>query len=89
MTLFTWIALGLLAGFISSHLVNHRGEGMILDILLGIVGAVIGGWTTHTLGYAGITSLNLYSVIVATMGAVIVLLLYHAVRRRIIGRRIL
>lgn len=89
MTLFAWIALGLLAGFISSHLVNHRGEGMILDILLGIVGAIIGGWTAHTLGYAGISSLNLYSVIVATMGAVIVLLLYHAVRRRIIGRRIL
>ena len=59
MTLFAWIVLGLLAGFIASHLVNHRGEGMILDILLGIVGAVVGGWITHTLGYAGVTSISI------------------------------
>ena len=80
MTLLAWIVLGLLAGFIASHLVNHRGEGMILDILLGIVGAVVGGWITHTLGYAGVTSLNVYSVVVATIGAVVFLLIYHAVR---------
>ena len=88
MSLFAWIVLGLLAGFIASHLVNHRGEGMILDILLGIVGAVIGGWITHTLGYAAVSTLNIYSVVVATIGAVILLLLYHAVRRSVIGRRI-
>ena len=50
MTLFAWIVLGLLAGFIASHLVNHRGEGMVLDILLGIVGAVVGGWLAHLAG---------------------------------------
>ena len=58
MTLLAWIGLGLLAGFIASHLVNHRGEGMILDILLGIVGAVVGGWLTHVLGYSDITALH-------------------------------
>ncbi|HKD05612.1 MAG TPA: GlsB/YeaQ/YmgE family stress response membrane protein [Bryobacteraceae bacterium] len=89
MSLFAWIVLGLLAGFIASHLVNHRGEGMILDILLGIVGAVIGGWITHMLGYAGVTTLNLSSVIVATAGAVVFLWVYHAVRRSVVGRRIL
>lgn len=89
MSLLAWIALGLLAGFIASHLVNHRGEGMILDILLGIVGAVVGGWITHTFGYAGVTTLNIYSVIVATIGAIVFLVLYHAVRRGVIGRRIL
>src|SRR4051794_2370194 len=60
MSLFAWIILGLLAGFIASHLVNRRGEGMVLDVLLGIVGAVVGGWLAHLLGYAGVTALNVY-----------------------------
>jgi uncharacterized membrane protein YeaQ/YmgE (transglycosylase-associated protein family) len=89
MSLFAWILLGLLAGFIASHLVNHRGEGMVLDILLGIVGAIVGGWLAHLLGYAGVASLNLYSLIVATLGAVVFLFLYHMIRRNVIGRRIL
>jgi uncharacterized membrane protein YeaQ/YmgE (transglycosylase-associated protein family) len=89
MSLFAWIVLGLLAGFVASHLVNHRGEGMVLDILLGIVGATIGGWVAHLLGYAGITRLNLYGIVVATIGAVVFLAVYHAIRRNVIGRRIL
>ena len=89
MSLFAWILLGLLAGFIASHLVNHRGEGMVLDILLGIVGAVIGGWLAHLLGYAGVSTLNLYSLLVATLGAIVFLFVYHAIRRNVIGRRIL
>jgi uncharacterized membrane protein YeaQ/YmgE (transglycosylase-associated protein family) len=89
MSLFAWLLLGLLAGFVASHLVNHRGEGMILDILLGIVGAVIGGWLAYMLGFAGITRLNLYSLIVATGGSIVVLFAYHAIRRNVIGRRIL
>ena len=47
MTLFTWILLGLVSGFIASHLVNHHGEGIVLDVLLGIVGAIVGGWVFH------------------------------------------
>ena len=62
---------------------------MILDILLGIVGAVIGGWVAHLLGYAGVSQLNLYGVLVATLGAVALLFVYHALRRNVIGRRIL
>lgn len=89
MTLFAWIILGLLAGFIASHLVNHRGEGMVLDILLGIVGAVIGGWLATLAGFAGISRVNLYGVVIATAGAVLLLFAYHAVRRNVIGRRIL
>jgi uncharacterized membrane protein YeaQ/YmgE (transglycosylase-associated protein family) len=89
MTLFAWIILGLLAGFIASHLVNHRGEGMVLDILLGIVGAVIGGWVAHLAGYAGVYRLNLYGIVVATLGAALLLLVYHTIRRNVIGRRIL
>jgi uncharacterized membrane protein YeaQ/YmgE (transglycosylase-associated protein family) len=89
MSLFAWIILGLLAGFIASRIVNHRGEGMVLDILLGVVGAVVGGWIAHLLGFAGVTSLNLYSLVVATTGAVVFLVVYHALRRGVIGRRIL
>ena len=70
MSLFAWLLLGLLAGLIASHLVNHRGEGMILDILLGIVGAIVGGWVFHLLGFTGISRLNLYSLLVAVCGSV-------------------
>jgi len=88
MSLFAWLLLGLLAGFIASHLVNHRGEGMVLDILLGIVGAIVGGWLAHFFGFAGLTELNFYSLVVAVGGAVVFLFLYHAIRRGIIGRRL-
>jgi uncharacterized membrane protein YeaQ/YmgE (transglycosylase-associated protein family) len=88
MSLLAWLLLGLLAGFIASHLVNHRGEGMVLDILLGIVGAIVGGWLASMLGFASVTNLNLYSVMVASAGAIVVLLVYHAIRRNVIARRI-
>ena len=81
MSFLAWIILGLLAGFIGSKLVNRRGEGLILDILLGIVGAVVGGWLFNRFGVAGVTGLNLYSLLVAVVGAVLVLVIYHAVRR--------
>lgn len=89
MSFFAWLILGLLAGFIASHLVNHRGEGMILDILLGIVGAIVGGWLAYISGFSGINQLNIHSIIVATIGSVVVLFLYHAIRRNVIGRRVL
>jgi uncharacterized membrane protein YeaQ/YmgE (transglycosylase-associated protein family) len=81
MSFIAWIILGLIAGFIGSKLVNKRGEGMVLDILLGIVGAIVGGWLFNRFGGAGVTGLNLYSLLVAVVGAVVVLLVYHAVRR--------
>ncbi|SPF51881.1 conserved membrane hypothetical protein [Candidatus Sulfopaludibacter sp. SbA4] len=87
MSLFAWILLGLLAGFIASHLVNHRGEGMVLDILLGIVGAIVGGWVFHILGLTGITTLNLNSLLVAIAGSVLFLLVYHGIRRSVMSRR--
>jgi uncharacterized membrane protein YeaQ/YmgE (transglycosylase-associated protein family) len=83
MSLIAWIILGLLAGFIASLLVNHRGDGMIVDILLGIVGAMIGGWLFHYFGEAGVTGLNLHSLLVAVVGAVVLLVLFHAVRRAV------
>jgi uncharacterized membrane protein YeaQ/YmgE (transglycosylase-associated protein family) len=81
MSFLAWIVLGLLAGFIGSKLVNKSGEGLILDIVLGIVGAFVGGWLFNTFGATGVTGLNLYSLLVAVIGAVVLLVVYHAVRR--------
>ncbi len=84
MSFLAWIVLGLLSGFIASKLVNKSGEGFFLDILLGIVGAVVGGYIFHAFGEPGVTGLNLYSMLVAVVGAILILFLYHAlVRRRV------
>jgi uncharacterized membrane protein YeaQ/YmgE (transglycosylase-associated protein family) len=82
MSFFAWIVLGLIAGFIGSKIVNRRGEGVLLDILLGVVGAFAGGWLFHIFGAAGVSGLNIYSLFVAVIGSVVLLVLYHAVRRR-------
>ena len=81
MSFLAWIILGLIAGFLGSKIVNKTGEGMILDIILGIVGAVVGGWLFGLFGHSGVTGLNIYSLFVAVVGAVVVLVVYHAVRR--------
>ena len=82
MSILAWLVLGLIAGFIGSKLVNRSGEGVVLDIVLGIVGAFVGGWLFTNFGAAGVTGLNLYSMVVAIVGAVVVLVVYHAVFRR-------
>jgi uncharacterized membrane protein YeaQ/YmgE (transglycosylase-associated protein family) len=78
-----WIILGLIAGFVASKIVNKAGEGLILDIVLGVVGAVVGGFIFSFFGAAGITGLNIYSMVVAIIGAIVVLVIYHAVRRAV------
>jgi uncharacterized membrane protein YeaQ/YmgE (transglycosylase-associated protein family) len=83
MSIIAWIVLGLIAGFIGSKLVNKTGEGFFLDIALGIVGAVIGGWLFSLFGMQGVTGLNIYSLIVAVIGAVVFLVIYHAIRRTV------
>jgi uncharacterized membrane protein YeaQ/YmgE (transglycosylase-associated protein family) len=82
MSFIAWIVLGLIAGFIASKLVNKTGEGMLMDIVLGIVGAVVGGWLFRTFGMPGVTGLNLYSIVVAVAGAAVFLVVYHALSRR-------
>lgn len=81
MSILAWIVLGLVAGFFGSKIVNKSGDGVIVDILLGIVGAVVGGWLFNRFGQPGVTGLNLYSLVVAVVGAVIFLVIYHAIRR--------
>lgn len=77
MSFIAWIILGLIAGFIASKIVNKTGEGFIRDILLGVVGAVLGGWLFRTFGMSGVTGLNLYSLVVAVVGAIVFLAVYH------------
>lgn len=86
MSLLAWIVLGLIAGFIGSKIVNNTGQGLIVDILLGIVGAVVGGFLFNQFGQPGVSGVNLYSLLVAIVGAVVVLWLYHALagRRRVL-----
>jgi uncharacterized membrane protein YeaQ/YmgE (transglycosylase-associated protein family) len=82
MSIIGWIVLGLIAGFIASKIVNKTGEGFILDIVLGIVGAVVGGFLFAQFGAAGVTGFNLYSMLVAVVGAIVVLVIYHAISGR-------
>jgi uncharacterized membrane protein YeaQ/YmgE (transglycosylase-associated protein family) len=82
MSFLAWIILGLIAGFIGSKIVNKTGEGVLLDIILGIVGAVVGGWLFSLFGAQGVSGLNLYSIFVAVIGAIVVLVVYHALVRR-------
>jgi uncharacterized membrane protein YeaQ/YmgE (transglycosylase-associated protein family) len=83
MSIIGWLVLGLIAGFIASRIVNKSGAGFILDIVLGVVGALVGGYLFSLVGQAGITGFNLYSMLVAIVGAIVVLLIYHV----IFGRR--
>ncbi len=82
MSIIGWIVLGLIAGFIASKIVNKRGGDIVLDVFLGIIGALVGGFLFSQLGAVGVTGFNLWSMLVAIVGAVIILLLYHAVRDR-------
>jgi len=82
MSILAWIVLGLISGFIASKIVNKTGEGFLMDIVLGIVGAIVGGWIFATIGHSGVTGVNLYSILVSVAGAIAVLLVYHAIRRR-------
>jgi uncharacterized membrane protein YeaQ/YmgE (transglycosylase-associated protein family) len=83
MSYLAWIVLGLVAGFIASKIVNKTGDGFFLDIILGIVGSIAGGYLFNMFGASGVSGLNLYSLLVAVVGAVVVLVVYHAIRRAV------
>ena len=83
MSIIGWIILGLIAGFIASKIVNKEGEGFFLDIVLGVIGAIVGGWLFSFFGKAGVTGFNLYSMFVAIVGAIVVLVIYHVIRRAV------
>jgi uncharacterized membrane protein YeaQ/YmgE (transglycosylase-associated protein family) len=82
MGIISWIILGLIAGFIGSKIVDSQGQGLWLNMALGIVGALVGGFLFGLFGASGVTGFNLYSMIVAIVGAIVVLLIYNAVMGR-------
>ena len=82
MGIISWIILGLIAGFIGSKIVDKQGQGFWLNIALGIVGALVGGFLFDLIGASPVTGLNIYSMIVAIAGSVVVLLIYNAVTGR-------
>ena len=82
MSFFSWVLLGLAAGFIASKIVNGTGQGVVMDVIIGIIGALIGGSLFNTFGMPGVVGLNIYSLLVAIVGAAVLLVIYHAVSRR-------
>jgi len=82
MGIISWIILGLIAGFVGGKIVNKQGQGFLLNIALGIVGALVGGFLFDLIGASPVTGLNIYSMIVAIVGSIVVLLIYNAVTGR-------
>jgi uncharacterized membrane protein YeaQ/YmgE (transglycosylase-associated protein family) len=83
MGVISWIILGLIAGFIASKIVNRTGSGLIVDLVLGMVGAAVGGFIFSGLfGMSGVTGVNIWSILVSVIGAVIVLWVYEALVAR-------
>lgn len=72
MGLLTWIIVGLIAGWLAS-IIMKRSEGPVMDIVMGIIGAIVGGFLMNLLGNSGVSGLNLYSIAVATLGAIVVI----------------
>jgi len=81
MSIIAWIVLGLVAGFLGSLIVGGRGHGIIVDIILGVVGAVVGGFLFNLAGSQGVTGFNLWSLFVAVIGAIVLLVAFHGLRR--------
>ena len=78
MGVISWIILGLIAGFIASKIVDRTGSGLIVDLVLGMVGAAVGGFIFSGLfGMSGVTGVNIWSIIVSVVGAIIVLWVYE------------
>ena len=82
MSIIAWIVLGLISGFIASKIMNKSGEGIVLDVVLGIVGAVVGGFIFNAVGATGVNGLNIWSILVAVLGAIAVLGIKHALMGR-------
>jgi uncharacterized membrane protein YeaQ/YmgE (transglycosylase-associated protein family) len=82
MSIIGWLILGLIAGFVASRIVNARGQGIVLDMVLGIIGALVGGFIFDAAGKVGVTGFNAWSLLVAIIGSIIVLVIYHALTGR-------
>jgi uncharacterized membrane protein YeaQ/YmgE (transglycosylase-associated protein family) len=82
MGIIAYLVLGLIAGFIASKIVDKQGKGLLMSILIGVVGAELGGFLFRLFGMSGVTGFNVYSLFVAVLGAVVLLFIYHQLIRR-------
>lgn len=80
MSIITWIFLGALAGWLGSKIMGSGRNGCFANIALGIVGAMVGGFLVSIIGRQGVTGFNLYSILVATLGAVVLIWLVKKIR---------
>ncbi len=81
MNILLWIIFGALAGWIASVIMGTRGQGVLVDIVLGIIGAFVGGWLFQQFGAQGVTGFNLGSLLVAVVGAIIIIAIARLFRR--------
>ena len=81
MNILLWIIFGALAGWIASVIMGTRGQGVLVDIVLGIIGAFVGGWLFQQFGAQGVTGFNLGSLLVAVVGAIIIIAVARLFRR--------
>jgi len=81
MGVISWIILGLLAGWIAGFFVNKPTSGLLQNLALGVVGAVVGGIIVSALGFGGVSGVNIWSIIVSVIGAIVVVWIYNAIKR--------
>jgi uncharacterized membrane protein YeaQ/YmgE (transglycosylase-associated protein family) len=82
MSILTWIVLGLIVGFIANKLFDKTGESVLRNIVMGVIGAVLGGELINKFGIAGEAWLNMWSVLVSVSAAALFLVVYNALARR-------
>ena len=81
MGILAWLVVGLIAGFLANLIVNRGGGGLLFSLVIGVIGALVGGFLFNQFGEPGVSGINLYSILVATVGAVVVLFIYHLLMR--------
>lgn len=79
MGIILWIVFGAIVGVVASMVMGNK-DGLVMDIIIGIVGAVLGGWLMSFFGKGGVTGFNLYSFLVALLGAVVLIAIVRAIR---------
>lgn len=82
MSLLAWIIVGLIAGWLATLVMPGAGGGILTDLIVGMIGALLGGFLFHLVGAPGATGLNLWSIVVAFVGAVVLLWIVKAVQTR-------
>jgi len=83
MSVLAWIVVGLIAGWLAKMISpGPERAGLLATLLIGVIGAIVGGWLFNAFGRAGASGVDLYSIIVATLGAVVFLFIWKTVRGR-------